>query len=1381
MPIEYVYALHDFEPLNDDEIAFVAGERIEVLERDDAYGDGWWTGRNLAGHEGIFPRDYTTPAGPLIPELRTPGGTIAQDLGPSGHSTSSFHSGNYGSTLHPLTEENESDTAPGPSNGRLNDPSSYQKTNNLVNGGGQVMAATMTDVQHAIDQLGVKRSYSTLTDDRMTDDRRSASFVSRDDRTSIYDHEGRFDDIRRDSMYEGEEGMDATPGGNNNRVTLNEEWHRNARRRLFEKVDEMDAEARRKAEEEEATYANHYHRPPVEVEFSDESEDEDGHHHYHHHNVPPNDLLSRIQHKHDDSIPSTLPETFLGDHSTTSLPFVKDEGTENAGVPSATANARHLTDSPAKADSPTLAISRHETLESNKGDLSTASPDAEAQDKRAVTPVPAKKSDELPQKVKELSITNTSKPSNEPTETKRDSAELLPALVPTSPFAPSPFVPTTPGTADSRTQGNYPISSSTIYPATQPARDASPSQPVSKSPSYISFLPSPTAATFAAAPSGNVDQPPVSNEGISQSQSQSSDPEKVVSENGYSTRANDLNSSQAKPPIGQTAVAPSITSTSLAPPSSNVPSSQASPQSTKKVPVSEWTVEQVVDWIRSKGFDEGICKKFLEHEITGDVLLEFDANMLKEIDIVAFGKRVKIANAINELRRPPSFESSDAASLKPSVSQFSMVGNQSTYSSVPQSVSLPQLATAPGHSHSFSHSTRGYDASISSAAPSVGSPNIFGVLQAQQAQGLNQVPGGGGYSPNLYNSTPEPQRASNVPHTHTRVDSDPGTSAVGEAARMIMAMNGYNMGDRAATVGHSASRGKNRPLSLALSPSEGNLGSKGIVPVVVEEEDDRSALSDSDLKKRKKDIKSLDSGVTHEPPDTPRSDTPSRASGRVRSSLDTKAGDRLSFFSAIARSRKPAPRYSSDQSGSDIGSPNITEAEKQRAHSKLYLGGATRPPRVGKSKEDKEKEKKEKEERERAKREAKEKEQEKARENSATGPAAAALPGTVLRKRTLTGESRTGALSGPNDGTRASTGAVTLKPGENVLQQLNQIVGEADHSGFMLKKGERYNTWKTRFFFLKGPHLYYLRGKQETRIKGYINIRGYKVIADEATHPGRYGFRIVHDTQKPHFFSSDDQSTIREWMKALMKATIDRDYARPVVSSANIATIPLTVAQAMNPAPRPPSPGAIAAAQRASRTDGNGLSSRDAKVLMGIADGSAIMAALPISPVPSRPSREMRRPSLANRSDSTSKGGSNAALIQWINAQLPDDTPYATDLSTSLSSGLILFRLAESIKYGREVANARLRSPSPGDPTVPDNFFDNGEERVEGLIKLFDFLLDNDVKLSGITMADIKEGRSDKIITLVRSMKQWQEKRNAVAKSVGVGGQANVMTWIQTA
>jgi Variant SH3 domain len=39
---DYVYALHDFQPENEDEVDFRAGERIEVVEKDDLYGDGWW-------------------------------------------------------------------------------------------------------------------------------------------------------------------------------------------------------------------------------------------------------------------------------------------------------------------------------------------------------------------------------------------------------------------------------------------------------------------------------------------------------------------------------------------------------------------------------------------------------------------------------------------------------------------------------------------------------------------------------------------------------------------------------------------------------------------------------------------------------------------------------------------------------------------------------------------------------------------------------------------------------------------------------------------------------------------------------------------------------------------------------------------------------------------------------------------------------------------------------------------------------------------------------------------------------------------------------------------------------------------------------------------
>jgi hypothetical protein len=87
-----------------------------------------------------------------------------------------------------------------------------------------------------------------------------------------------------------------------------------------------------------------------------------------------------------------------------------------------------------------------------------------------------------------------------------------------------------------------------------------------------------------------------------------------------------------------------------------------------------------------------------------------------------------------------------------------------------------------------------------------------------------------------------------------------------------------------------------------------------------------------------------------------------------------------------------------------------------------------------------------------------------------------------------------------------------------------------------------------------------------------------------------------------------------------MKATIDRDYTSvfpschtlsnailisaltgPVVSSVNVPTIPLAVAQAMNPAPRPPSPTARAATQRATRRENtNQLSTRDAEILMSV-------------------------------------------------------------------------------------------------------------------------------------------------------------------------------------
>ena len=157
----------------------------------------------------------------------------------------------------------------------------------------------------------------------------------------------------------------------------------------------------------------------------------------------------------------------------------------------------------------------------------------------------------------------------------------------------------------------------------------------------------------------------------------------------------------------------------------------------------------------------------------------------------------------------------------------------------------------------------------------------------------------------------------------------------------------------------------------------------------------------------------------------------------------------------------------------------------------------------------------------------------------------------VLRKQTRT----------PQDGRAGSRGPNALKPGRSIVEQ----IGQPDHEGWLRKKGDHYNSWKLRYFIIKGPHLYILRSSskavsrfggrdigvvnvlttpvQETKIKGYVNIVGYKVVADENIDPGRYGFRIVHETDKTHFFSYDEQAAVREWMKAIMKATIGRDYS----------------------------------------------------------------------------------------------------------------------------------------------------------------------------------------------------------------------------------------------
>lgn len=66
--------------------------------------------------------------------------------------------------------------------------------------------------------------------------------------------------------------------------------------------------------------------------------------------------------------------------------------------------------------------------------------------------------------------------------------------------------------------------------------------------------------------------------------------------------------------------------------------------------VRTWNAAQVAAWMYSAGFEDPIIEKFVEHDITGNVLLDLQFEDLKEIEIQSFGKRHQLWNRIDALR-----------------------------------------------------------------------------------------------------------------------------------------------------------------------------------------------------------------------------------------------------------------------------------------------------------------------------------------------------------------------------------------------------------------------------------------------------------------------------------------------------------------------------------------------------------------------------------------------------------------------------------------------------------------------------------------------------------------------------------------------------------
>ncbi|KAI0832877.1 hypothetical protein BC628DRAFT_1348696 [Trametes gibbosa] len=1234
---EYVYALHDFAPENPDEVSFKVGDRIEVIEKDDLYGDGWWQGRNPAGQSGLFPQSYTSP-NPPSSSITFPDST------PSSPDPASSKDGANMSGLQTLQE------VPGTTQAQddVRDSPTESERQRKPSNGDVMMRATMTDVQKAIEQLG--------RNDR--DGARSFSFAS---------SHGDYSE-RSETETEDDHDADTEDDGMG--------WHKDARAKLAERAQrENEQRQAREAEEQPRTMI-----PPIDVEVSDESDAEDDEaprSPRRHHQYPRIAEVDEEEDEAKDTVPATpqAPASAISDESI--IPSSKYVVPDETDLPTATASTF-----PESTPSPIVPMA--------SSPIAVTAPEPEPEPVLVPAPVVAQQ-----------------------------------AATPSSPAAqheePAPVV--------------APIITTT--PSTMKAAEQLPF-------SATSALPSPTASSTGS-------YVPSSAAGIQQTL----------------TPATTVGSFQT---------------------STSTPHGTMNGAKKSGTHPSEWTVEEVVDWLKSKGFDQGVCDRFIEQEITGDVLLELDANILKsEIGIVAFGKRVRIVNAISELRRPPSVTDSEphpAPVLTPR--------------SLTQSFHYPgSHHSHPSHSHSQSMQSSAHQSLMNSPLYPPPSPSLANGISSSGLASVTSPEsplGTGEFSPTGRNGW----RA-----------SDPG-SINGSAINLEDEARGravVGLGLGLPTTSPQPKGAKSRPAQLVLSPSDSALGEK--VSAVQDRtsgsiKDERAVMSETESvrtkePKSKRRLFGRDSGSLKEKPSSLK-DTASQHSGggtpvtspdtlaspegeqqpvRRRSkgnrSIDERKPDRLSLFGAsftgtLGKHRKPPPRLSNvgeKPEGDKTHMSTFSRFREKRSNGRPGTSDGTPSVKDEKLRSKESEKVVEDEEHDNVK----EKEQLKVKPNKGRDnkDRAASLSPSGVRDPHLLRKRTSSAADAPTRSALAvsmAAGAPSLKAGQSILEQ----IGTPDHNGWLRKKGDRYNSWKQRYFVLKGPHLYWLRSenKTETKIKGYLNIVGYKVLADENVDPGRYGFRIVHDQEKSHYFSSDEQLVVREWMKALMKATITRDYSNPVMSSCNIPTIPLTVAQAMNPAPRPPSPTARDATQKALRRENpEQLSSRDAQVLlMGMpkkenvsTDGSepslVKTANTPKSPAPPRPSRELRRMS-TSQGPSDYDGLVDGDLIEWANSHLPSQLQIK-DASGSLCGGLALLRLAEDIRG------------KASSPPVPDSAFPTGpnDDKLDGLFRLFDYLLDNDVKMGTVSINDIRQGKRDKIVQLLRALRTWEDKRKAIAQSIG--------------
>ncbi|KAG2214981.1 hypothetical protein INT46_010792 [Mucor plumbeus] len=383
-----------------------------------------------------------------------------------------------------------------------------------------------------------------------------------------------------------------------------------------------------------------------------------------------------------------------------------------------------------------------------------------------------------------------------------------------------------------------------------------------------------------------------------------------------------------------------------------------------------------------------------------------------------------------------------------------------------------------------------------------------------------------------------------------------------------------------------------------------------------------------------------------------------------------------------------------------------------------------------------------------------------------------------------------------------NTPTASLSSSRQPIQSTTEAFQAPEHEGWLHKQSDKYKTWNKRWFVLKGSNLFYFKSPKDVRMKGIINLRGYKIIVDESIHAGKYCFKAQHDRERTFFFYTDTEESMRVWLKMLMKTTIARDFTAPVMSSNHIATVSLDVARRMRP--RPPSvimyknqkqlkinndpkmsmleedeegeSNLIHTEQHQNSPIPQFRQTRESGITMYQQQSEEEGDQDEIPPLPGHyPTQQQQQihhqmmlndeeedlidpqhrslplssslsvtSSISNNSNSGDEWSSEQ-YINWINAYLPAGKK-AIDLTSAFRNGDTLIQLLEAISQ-KEVR----RPPTQKGGSMSVMMLDN-------IVAAFKFMGREGVEVDGrYTIKDVFGGNEEKIITMLDAIKTWAD------------------------